>query len=166
MMYTTSAQTSYAGQPGYNDCLTATFTVKSITPSKLLPCPLSPPPMMSPNFSGSSDETSSNNSEITNIQTVTLEETENLLAQVFQIKSKLLEKEFNHYKLRLDKNLPTLPPTHLELVFNVLEFTLLDRTLPENQQLARQHIVDYMVNHNGISGWALPLRKIVESMCI
>lgn len=188
-MTVTSAQVSYANQPGYNDCLPSVFGSKKTTKissssrrpiishSEIKPpvqssaaAPLSasaPPPSVSPSTSVSDAET-----ECTSVtdgddiggadsKQVTPDLISHQLQQVLSIKSTLPDREFKHYKSRLETNLPKLPMDQMTIISKCLESVLVDS---DNQQNVKQDIIDFMMHHNGVSIWALPLRKVVESL--
>lgn len=174
MASSTSAQISYANQPGYNDCLPSVFSsAKSSTASlsiKVKPDTTIVPPPTSSSSSLSLGSTEPSSIEIEenaerSSATATPERASLLLANVLSFKSKLPEREFNHYKTRLQQVVPTLSSQHLDVVHDCFE-CVLNKPSTETQQQARQAIIDHMMAHNGVSAWATPLRKVVESMVL
>lgn len=169
---TTSAQISYANQPGYNDCLPSAFSsAKSSTTSlslKVKPdTAIVPPPTSSTSSLSlvSAEPASTEAEDNAERSEATPESTSHLLASVLNFKSKLPDREFSHYKTRLQQVVPTLPSQHLDVVHGCFE-CVLNKPSTETQQQARQAIIDHMMSHNGVSAWATPLRKVVESMVL
>lgn len=184
-MTTTSAQTSYANQPGYNDCLPSVFAsssrsslnLKGLRPTTIAsPFPgatISAPPTaagVSPAAGASvatskDPATSGEPAQEAEKSLATPEATANLLNAILGFESTLPDREFNHYKARLQAAVPALPSQHLEVVHSCFE-NVLAKPSPEAQSAAKQEIIDHMMAHNGVSAWALPLRKVVESMVV
>lgn len=185
MASVTSAQTSYANQPGYNDCMPGVFSSSSKssstslsskasrgpippTPTSLTPPPGAssvPPPPKSIPVAGTDSKEEPEEDITESKPTANPEHTSQLLNSVLTIESKLPEREFSHYKTRLQQLLPSLPAQHLDVVHGCFE-CVLNKPSTETQTQARQEIIDYMMAHNGVSAWALPLRKVIESMVL
>lgn len=147
MTVVTSAQISYENQPGYNDCLLPTTNKSFLTPPT------------STNLSSSSSSTTS----LPTTTKVDLKDSiDSQLARLLALPTGLPDREFSHYKVKLTANLPR----DLPLVQAWLDVLAEPEITAENQQQVRQQVIDYMLHHNGVSIWALPLRKVVESLVL
>lgn len=117
------------------------------------------PPSSTPNSSSSSDAETEDGEEIL----VTLASTQSLVTQALSNPTKLSAAEVALCKQRLDINMPKLAHMHLVLISETLDAVLTQATV-ETQQAARELIIERMMKHTGISAWAVPLRKVVESL--
>lgn len=161
-----SAQTFYSGQPGYNDCMLC--DVRSISgvgcaPFKPGPATIRPPPT-APRPS----TTISAKPGMAKKQ-ATLEETQALFLQALKGSFSLPASELRHHETRLLRILPCLAPVHLDLIYSAVETVLgggSEQVSEFKRQEARRLVVDHMVQHNGVSVWALSLRRIVESLTL
>lgn len=88
------------------------------------------------------------------------------LEHLLTIPSDLPSREFSHYKVRLEKNIPELTHEHLVAVSSCLGhiFAKDSTTAEERKVNAREVIVQHTMNHVAISTWAIPLRKIIEKV--
>lgn len=88
------------------------------------------------------------------------------LEHLLTIPSDLPSREFSHYKVRLEKNIPELAHEHLVAVSSCLGhiFAKDSTTAEERKVNAREVIVQHTMNHVAISTWAIPLRKIIEKV--
>lgn len=147
MTVVTSAQISYENQPGYNDCLLPTTNKSFLTPPT----------------STSLNSSSSSTTSLPAATNVDLKDSiDSHLAMLLALPTRLPDREFSHYKVKLTTNLPR----DLPLVQAWLGVLAEPEITAENQQEVRQQVIDYMLHHNGVSIWALPLRKVVESLVL
>ncbi len=68
-------------------------------------------------------------------------------------------REYQHYSLRIKKLFNSIPENHYEIIYYSIS-NALDGNPAEGKNL----LVQYMLVNNGIAGWAVPLRKIVENV--
>lgn len=100
------------------------------------------------------------------------------LQLVLDTPSSLPSREFSHYKVRLEKLVPDLGLVHLVVVNTCFEQILgsssststltsdSDSTevSEDRKKTARETIIRHMMNHEAVSNWAVPLRKVIESI--
>ncbi|KAF5095353.1 hypothetical protein D0Z00_003181 [Geotrichum galactomycetum] len=150
MTVVTSAQISYQNQPGYNDCLLPPTNASFLTPAS----------KSSTTTTGASNTAASDES---NENKVDLKDSiDAQLAKLLAMPTSLPAREFTHYKAKLTTNLPRDLPL-VQAWLSALDECDADKA---KQQEVRQQVIDYMLHHNGVSIWALPLRKVVESLVI
>lgn len=163
MMATASVQV-----PGYNDCsLAAISSLGNATRKPFQPLPQSmhppPPPQPSSPLSVASDSDKSEDSRSDEEVVVTLDSTTELVSRALATPTRLSAQELAHYKSRLESNLPKLGDVHLVLISETLDAVLTHQN-KATQHAARNLVVEHMMKHSGTSAWALPLRKVVESI--
>jgi hypothetical protein len=152
MTIVTSAQISYQNQPGYNDCLLPPTNASFLTSASK-----SSTTITGDSKSAASDESKENEVDLKDL-------IDAHLVKLLAMPTSLPEREFTHYKAKLTTNLPRdLPLVQTWLI--ALHESAKD-AVKVKQQEVRQQVIDYMLHHNGVSIWALPLRKVVESLVI
>lgn len=104
--------------------------------------------------------------DATNTSSVSLETVKDSLDKLLSIPSSLPEREFNHYKVRLEKYIPEIAQDHLEAVHKCLSeiFVECADSGETKKNNAKGVIVRHMMVHGAISTWAIPLRKVIEKV--
>ncbi|KAF5098148.1 hypothetical protein DV451_003504 [Geotrichum candidum] len=152
MTVVTSAQTSYQNQPGYNDCLLPPTNASFLAPAA----------KSSATITGDSKNAASDGSTESEVDLKDLIDAQ--LVKLLTMPTSLPDREFTHYKAKLTTNLPR--DLHLVQAWLSALDESTNEGAKEKQQEVRQQVIDYMLHHNGVSIWALPLRKVVESLVI
>lgn len=107
---------------------------------------------------------SQNNSQVSLSGDEVRQKREELLVQlgkVFELPLSLPERELAHYKNKLQNQIPVVNEQHLPLIESVFSDLLAGDT---NSSKLKLDVVDYMMNHDGVSSWCSPLKKIVSSI--
>lgn len=83
------------------------------------------------------------------------------LNSLFQLPTKLSNKELSHYKKRIEASLPNLSANDVDFLNSILART----GLISNQSAPgiQDDILAYTVANTGVSGWCIPLKKIIEN---
>lgn len=146
---------SQRGVAGWNDC----------------------PPVMTRNFSGGSFTKRRNNEDdssnsfmletwilVSSDKDISIEEVLPKLERLFSHPSKLLQKEFDHYKEKLTTSVPNFSKDHLEFLDGVLDGVeeFMTNGLIKNDIL--KEVVNFMMVNDGVSKWCTPLRKVIEKI--
>lgn len=83
------------------------------------------------------------------------------LVRVFDLKLSLPERELGHYKSKLQNQIQTVNEQHLPFIDTIFKELL--GAAPNSANL-KSEVVEYMMNHDGVSSWCSPLKKIVSSL--
>ncbi|KAI5956686.1 hypothetical protein KGF57_003406 [Candida theae] len=89
------------------------------------------------------------------------EELQDQLTKVFGLQLSLPERERDHYKNKLQSQIHVVNQQHLPFIETVFRELLGNE--PNSSKL-KSDVVDYMMNHDGVSAWCSPLKKIVSSV--
>lgn len=89
-----------------------------------------------------------------------------LLESLFLAKSLLLDREHDHYAKKLKDVHSTLELNHMTFLVSVLQKVDSAAKAKANAQIPsiKSDVVQYMIMNDGVSGWCIPLRKVVESL--
>lgn len=83
-----------------------------------------------------------------------------LLGNVFDLPLSLPEREMAHYRIKLQNQIQVVNEQHLPFIESI--FNDLLNAQADSSKL-KSDVVDYMMNHDGVSSWCSPLKKIVSS---
>lgn len=156
-------QAGLAGQPGWNDCLVLDSKKRSASGGKSrarkVSAKIPPPTATSSGMDSSESLPMAMNNQVSlvdekseTIGDINLDQIFTQLNEVCELDTSLPSREANHYKMKLEKILPTIEQEHYLVIFNSLE------------SREKEELVNYSLLHNGVSSWVLPLRKIIESI--
>lgn len=83
------------------------------------------------------------------------------LSALFQLPTKLSEKELSHYKKKIETSLPNLSANEVDFLNAILART----GLISNQSVLgiEDDILAYIMANSGVSGWCIPIKKIIEN---
>lgn len=89
-----------------------------------------------------------------------------LLETLFLAKSLLLDREHAHYVKKLKDANSTVDAKHKTFLVSVLDkvSSAVGAKAADQIPVIKGDVVQYMIVNDGVSGWCIPLRKIVESL--
>ncbi|KAI5970199.1 hypothetical protein CANMA_000810 [Candida margitis] len=83
------------------------------------------------------------------------------LGKVFDLPLSLPERELTHYKGKLSIQIQVVSEQHLPFIESVFNEILAGEA---DSSKLKSEVVDYMMNHDAVSAWCSPLKKIVSSI--
>lgn len=86
------------------------------------------------------------------------------LDTLLQLPTRLSTKEFEHYKKKVTDAVPNLSSSEQEFLNGVIART---GTISEQEIVAlKNDILNYAMTNSNVSGWCIPLKKIIENIQI
>ncbi|KAF8424564.1 hypothetical protein EV426DRAFT_82302 [Tirmania nivea] len=87
---------------------------------------------------------------------------DNLISSLFSAPTSLSANEAKLLASKVQKNVASITPEQKNSVGYIIQAVAIDRG--ESPAWGRQQVVDLMMREKGVSGWAIAIRKLVESV--
>jgi len=87
---------------------------------------------------------------------------DNLISSLLSSPTSLSANEIKLLASKVQKNMVTITPEQKSSVGYIIQAVAIDRS--ESPAWGRQQVVDFMMREKGVSGWAIAVRKLVESV--
>lgn len=121
----------------------------------------SAPPLSKPPSSASISRTSTTSSTVSDTTVdsneITDDQVKEYIDKLLSLPSSLPEREFEHYGRKLRDSVSKMKQPHRALVLKVVDNS-------NNKEEVKQTVVRFMMTNDGTSGWAVPLRKLLENV--